>query len=165
MAELKSSKCYDGESLTAELTTPAPASAVKIVVASAEKSVTLNASGSGTTWSLDASPEVLSGITGRVRWVAYMYTASGVVAFDSGAFSRCPLVSKWRAVVAAIDAAISTWATNPNQTVTCGEVSITAKSVQDLFDARDRYAAKADADERGSDIASGPRTMHTVFRR
>lgn len=162
MANLTDARCYGGETITAAFKTDADCASVVVALKGEDGEAEVAATGGGGAWELSAVP----GFTGLVRWVAFAVSASGArSAIAGGRIYVRPLVSKWREVVTAIDEAIQSWSSSPNQTVTCGEISITAKSVGDLFAARDRYRALADADEGGTATASGPRVIRASFGR
>lgn len=163
MANLTDARCYEGETIEAAFKTDADCASVVVSMKGEDGETEISATGDGAgAWTLSAALD----FTGLVRWVAFAVSATGGrSAIASGRIYVRPLVSKWREVVTAIDEAIQSWSSNPNQTVTCGEISITAKTVGDLFAARDRYRALADADENGTATASGPRIIRASFGR
>lgn len=165
MAKLTDARCYEGETLTAAFATADDVTALSVTLKGASASAEVAAEGGGGSWTLAAGADAVGGLSGLVRWVAFAKSPRGTEAVASGRIYVRPLVSKWREVVEAIDTAITNWASSPNQTVTCGEISITAKTVGDLFAARDRYRALAEADEAGSSAAGGPRVIRASFGR
>ena len=74
-----------------------------------------------------------------------------------------PLVSKYRAVVAAIETALQNWANNPNRSISVGELQITYKDRADLLDILAYYQRKAAADENGIQPAGGVQIIKTRF--
>ncbi len=74
-----------------------------------------------------------------------------------------PLVSKYRAVVTAIETALQNWANNPNKTISVGELSITYKDRADLLDILAYYQRKATADENGTTPAGGVQILKVRF--
>ena len=93
----------------------------------------------------------------------YATTASGTEAIASGAVYVRPLVSKYRAVVAAIETALQNWANNPNRSISVGELQITYKDRADLLDILAYYQRKAAADENGIQPAGGVQIIKTRF--
>ena len=168
MAKLTDSRCHEGETLTASFVADAAGSVfVKLTGDSDSVQVEAQPCNAAGVFEWKASPDDLSTVgTGSVRWVAFARLADGdVEAIADGRIYVRPATSKYRAVVEAIQTAIENWAGNANQTVTCGEISITAKSITDLRTALDYYRAKMNADEAGVSSVGGPRLIRTKFGR
>lgn len=106
------------------------------------------------------------GLLGTVRWTAFAAFADGSrEAVAHGSFAVvCAGRSPLRDVVDAIDEAIRTWGTNPNQSISVGEVNISYKTLDDLLAVRSQYEQRAVAQETGSASASGGvRVMEVRF--
>lgn len=160
MAKLTDKKAFEGETLTAQFIDP-KADSVSVTLKDGTNAAVIAATkADGGVFNFSTNPE---GFSGLVRWIAMANREDGKAVIANGTIYIRPLVSKYREVVDAIDEAIRTWATNPNHTVTCGEISITAKSVQDLFDARAEYKSRAEADEAGVASAGGPKQLKVRF--
>lgn len=155
---------FDGETLTGTWTASAGATAVSVRLSDGVKSaeVAANDNGDGT-WTATASADALSGLSGAVRWIAYAAGADGTEAIASGSVYVRPLVSKHRAVVAAIENALQNWAANPNRQISVGEVSITYKDRDELLDILAYWRRRAEADEGGRQPAGGVQRIVTRF--
>lgn len=166
MAKLTDKSAFQGETLSATFHADAAATGITVTLkdgtSSAVIAATKNPDGS---WGFKASPDQLNGFEGRTNWVAIAVSQDGSSVIASGHIFIRPLVSKWREVVDAIEEAIKGWGTNANQTITVGEISITAKTLDDLIAARNHFKQKADADEAGRESVGGPRIMLTCFGR
>lgn len=91
-------------------------------------------------------------LSGRVNWAAF---ADGT-AVASGTFTVRVLVSQYRAVVDAIDAAMRKVGANGKYSVTVGEISLTDKTFDEMQRFRAYYAALADGEESGIAPQLGP---------
>jgi hypothetical protein len=155
---------FDGETLTGTWTAPAGATAVVVKLAdgakNAEVAATANADG---TWTAKADAATLAGFSGATRWIVYATTPDGVEQIAFGAVYIRPLVSKYRAVVAAIENALQNWANNPNRSISVGELQITYKDRADLLDILAYYQRKAAADENGTTPTGGVQLIKTRF--
>ena len=155
---------FDGETLTGTWTAPDGATAVVVKLADGAKTTEVAATDNGDgTWTATATAEILQGFSGATRWIVYVTTASGTEAIASGAVYVRPLVSKYRAVVAAIETALQNWANNPNRSISVGELQITYKDRADLLDILAYYQRKAAADENGIQPAGGVQLIKTRF--
>jgi hypothetical protein len=65
----------------------------------------------------------------------------------SGTLAVSKLTSDYRAALAAVDAAIASFSSNPNHSITVGEIAITYKTLDDLLALRSYYAGLVAADE------------------
>lgn len=104
---------------------------------------------SGGAWTADVQT---GGLSGRVNWAIL---ADGR-AVESGTFYVRPLVSRWKAVVDAIDAAMQKNAVNGKYTVTVGDISLTDKTFDEMVKFRAYYQSLADGDEDGSGSVGMP---------
>jgi hypothetical protein len=110
-------------------------------------SVVASANSENTGWTLDVTgAQTLTLDPGRVPFVGLVtHTAtSRVFAVDSGGMVVNPSPAKtsaWAAVIAAVDAAMLTVATNPNGTVAVDGMTVTFKGASDLISLRD-YAQR-----------------------
>lgn len=155
---------FDGETLTGTWTAPAGATAVAVKLADGAKAAEVAATANGDgTWTAIATHETLAGFSGATRWIAYATTPDGVEQIAFGAVYIRPLVSRYRAVVAAIENALQNWANNPNRSISVGELSITYKDRADLLDILAYYQRKAAADENGTTPAGGVQLIKTRF--
>ena len=155
---------FDGETLTGTWTAPDGATAVVVKLADGAKNAEVAATDNGDgTWTATATAETLAGFSGETRWIVYATTAGGTEAIASGAVYVRPLVSKYRAVVAAIETALQNWANNPNRSISVGELQITYKDRADLLDILAYYQRKAAADENGIQPAGGVQLIKTRF--
>jgi hypothetical protein len=155
---------FDGETLTGRFNVPANTTAVVVKLADGTKTADVvaenNADG---TWTATATAEVLRGFAGATRWIVYATTPDGTEAVKNGEIYIRPLVSKHRAVVAAIENALQNWATNPNRQISVGELSITYKDRAELLDILAYYRRKAEADENGIKPAGGVQRIKMRF--
>ena len=155
---------FDGETLTGTWTPPAGATAVFVKLADGAKSAEVAATANGDgTWTATATAETLAGFSGATRWIVYATTPDGVEQIAFGAVYIRPLVSRYRAVVAAIENALQNWANNPNRSISVGELQITYKDRADLLDILAYYQRKAAADENGVQPAGGVQLIKTRF--
>lgn len=165
MAKLTDRSAYQGETLHATFRDDA-ATSISVTLKDGTSSAVIAATkAEDGSWVFAATPEQLNGFEGRTNWVAMSMRPDGSSVIAGGHIYIRPLVSKWREVVDAIEEAIRGWGTNANQTITVGEVSITAKTLDDLIAARNHFKQKADADEAGRESSGGPRIMLTTFGR
>ena len=155
---------FDGETLTGTWTAPAGATAVTVKLADGSKTeeVVATANGDGT-WTATANAETLAGFSGATRWIVYATTPAGVEQIGFGSVYIRPLVSKYRAVVTAIENALQNWANNPNRSISVGELQITYKDRADLLDILAYYQRKAAADENGTTPTGGVQLIKTRF--
>ena len=164
MAKLTDARAFDGETLFATFNTDPGIDSVTVTLKDGASAAVIEAEKkSPGVFDFKTDPQTFKDFTGRTNWVAMANASDGVKVIASGSIYIRPLRSKFREVVDAIDAVIQTWGQNPNQTVTVGEVSITAKNLDELLTIRASYQAKADADEAGVLNASGPKLMKTRF--
>lgn len=139
----------------------ADATAVRVAFGSSE--VSLASDGSGV-WS-GAIPT--AGKVGRVPWTVFVTDAGGCVSVPDGGHGSLVVAcagasAKWE-VVAAIDRAMQTWGTNPNRSISVGEISITYKSLDELLSIRAQYVQQAEAEERGVAGSGGVRAVEVRF--
>ena len=164
MAKLTDQKAFEGETLTATFeNVAADVISILVILKSSEGSVSKVAVLDDDKWSVSIGDDDLGDISGQCRWVAMANSPNGSAVIANGSIYIRPLVSKWRDYVTAIDSAIQTWSANPNHTITVGEISITAKTLDDLLALRADYLAKANADENGRTVSTGPRVMKVRF--
>ena len=106
----------------------------------------------------------LAGFSGATRWIVYATTPDGVEQIAFGAVYIRPLVSRYRAVVAAVETALQNYGNNPNKTITVGELSITYKDYADLLSILAYWRRRADEDETGQPPkANGPKFAKVRF--
>lgn len=156
---------FDGETLTG--TWPAPNGTTAVVVKLADNyakaaEVAATANGDGT-WTATATAEVLAGFSGKTTWRVFATSASGSDVIATGAVYIRPLVSKYRAVVAAIDKTLQNLASNPNRSITVGELQVTYKDRDDLQKQRYDFLKWAVAEEEGREPAGGVQLIKTRF--
>ena len=104
-------------------------------------------------------------LAGRVNYTVFAKDADGnTEAVAHGAFTvRCAGRSPLRDVVDAIDKAVRTWGTNPNRSLTVGEISITYKSLDELLAVRAQYVQRAEEEESGRALTGGLRVVEVCF--
>lgn len=106
-------------------------------------------------------------LVGRVMWTVFVTDAEGCVSVPEGGSGSfvvlCAGRSKKRDVVDAIDKAIETWGTNPNRSLSVGEISITYKSLDELLSIRAQYVQRAEAEELGAASSGGIRAVEVRF--
>lgn len=150
------STAYNGETLSGRFSAPGNATAVRVELADGTKSVTVAATKSdGGLWHATATVAALAGFSGATRWVAFADTPDGTEAIAGGEIYIRPLVSPYRAVVAAVEEALKNYGNNPNMTVTAGEISFTYKDYKDLLGMLDYWRRRVAADERGTSPRTG----------
>lgn len=155
---------FDGETLTGTFAVPSGAASVRVKLADGFKTATVDATPNGDgTWTANAPAAQMAGFTGATRWVVYAEDSDGTYAVETGIIYIRPLVSKYRAVVAAIENALQNWAANPNKQISVGEMSISYKDRDELLDILAYYRSRADADERGRAPAGGVQIVRTRF--
>lgn len=99
------------------------------------------------------------GMSGKYR---FAFIADGEVR-DSGSFFVAPLVSKYAAVVEAIDTALQSVASNGKYSVSVGEISVTDKTFDEMVKMKNYYQRLADAEESGSAPSFAPRRVSEVY--
>lgn len=148
---------YAGE--TARISVEAEgATAVKVVCGS----LSFALSKSDGAWTATVPTESLSG---RVNWTVFATFEDGSVeAVAHGSFTvMCAGRSQKRDVIDAIDEAIRTWGTNPNRSISVGEISISYKSLDELLAVRAQYVKQAEAEENGTAQSGGVRIVGVRF--
>lgn len=156
---------FDGETLTGTWTAPDGATAVTVKLSDGAKATEVAATANGDgTWTATATAETLAGFSGATRWIVYATTAGGTEAIASGAVYVRPLVSKYRAVVAAVENALQNYGNNPNKSITVGDMSITYKDYDDLLSILAYWRRRAEADETGQQPKTkGPKFVKVRF--
>ena len=155
---------FDGETLTGTWTAPDGATAVVVKLADGAKNAEVAATNNGDgTWTATATAETLAGFSGATRWIVYATTAGGAEAIASGAVYVRPLVSKYRAVVAAVETALQNYGNNPNKSINVGDLSITYKDYADLLSILAYWRRRAEEDETGQPKTNGPKFMKVRF--
>lgn len=155
---------FDGETLTGTFTAPNDTTAVSVKLADGVKTATVNAvQGADGTWTATATAATLAGFSGATRWIAYATTPGGTEAIGSGEIYIRALVSKYRAVVAAIETALQNWGNNPNQSISVGEISISYKSYDDLLAILAYWRDRVKADENGTQPTGGVQRVKVRF--
>lgn len=155
---------FDGETLTGTWTAPDGATAVTVKLSDGAKNAEVAATANGDgTWTAKADAATLAGFSGATRWIVYATTPDSVEQIAFGAVYIRPLVSKYRAVVAAVENALQNWANNPNRSISVGELQITYKDRADLLDILAYYQRKAAADEDGRTPTGGVQLIKTRF--
>ena len=152
---------FDGETLSGTFTAPDGTTAVSVNLSDGVKTATV-AAAQGADGALTAS-SALSGFSGATRWVAYATTPGGVEAIASGSIYVRALVSKYRAVVAAVETALQNYGNNPNQSISVGEISISYKNYEDLLAILAYWRKRAEADENGVQPAGGVQRVKVRF--
>ena len=156
---------FDGETLTGTFTAPVGTTAVVVKLADGVKSATVDATANGDgTWTATVTAETLAGISGATRWIAYATTPDGTEAIANGEIYLRALVSKYRAVVAAVENALQNYGSDPNKSIQVGELSITYKDYADLLSILSYWRRRVAADEAGTvPSAGGVRIVKTRF--
>ena len=155
---------FNGETLTGTFTAPDGATAVTLKLSDGVKSAEVSAiHNDDGTWTATATPTTIAGFSGATRWIAYAETPDGSEAIADGEIYIRALVSKYRAVVAAVENALQNWANNPNRSISVGELQITYKDRADLLDILAYYQRKAEADENGVQPAGSVQLIKTRF--
>lgn len=156
---------FDGETLTGTFTAPPETTALVVKLADGSKTAEVAATKTaGGTWTATATAAVLAGFAGATRWIALASTPDGAEAVAEGEIYIRPIVSKHRAVVAAIEAAVENYGKNANRSISVGEVSITYKTYDELLALLNYWRGRAAADERGvKPRAGGIRLIRTEF--
>jgi len=104
-------------------------------------------------------------LVGRVNYTVFATNAEGdSEAVAHGSFVvRCAGRSPLRDVVDKIDEAVRTWGTNPNRSISVGEISISYKSLDELLAVRAQYVARAEEQESGAALTGGLRVVEVCF--
>lgn len=131
----------DGEDVIIADVTPAGGYTLEYRFAAATPAtVAAVANGGNTGWTLEVPGATTLTWTGNVPYVGVATKSSRYYAVDQGVIivDPSPLrVSSWVAVLAAVDAAIATYAANPNGSVAIGDMSISYRSLSQLTELRD----------------------------
>lgn len=137
----------------------ADAAAVRVVVGVDTYNLTADESGH---WSATVPTAKM---IGPVRWSVMVADADGgVECLASGAFVvRCAGRSPLRDVIDAIDNAVKTWGTNPNRSISVGEISIQYKTLDELLAVRAQYVQRAEEQESGRALTGGLRVVEVKF--
>jgi len=155
---------FAGETLIGTFAAPQGTTAVVVKLSDGVHEAMINAVDNGDgTWTATATSETLAGFSGETKWIVYATTPDGSEAIANGAIYIRPLVSRYRAVVAAIENALQNWANNPNRSISVGELQITYKDRADLLDILAYYQRKAEADENGVQPAGSVQLIKTRF--
>lgn len=156
---------FDGETLTGTWTAPDGATAVTVKLSDGAKNAEVAATANGDgTWTAKADAATLAGFSGATRWIVYATTPDSVEQIAFGAVYIRPLVSKYRAVVAAVENALQNYGNNPNKSITVGDLSITYKDYADLLSILAYWRRRAEADETGQQPkTNGPKFMKLRF--
>lgn len=154
---------YAGETLAVSV--PVPSGTVSADVRlTGGASVALAVDGAGTA-SGTVSAAVTLALPASARWGVFATGADGSVScVASGTLAVSKLTSDYRAALAAVDAAIASFGSNPNRSITVGEISITYKSLDDLLALRSYYAGLVAADE-GTGAADAAGKFSTILTR
>ena len=161
------SELYAGESLPVSVTLPDGSTAAEVRFtggASVRLAVALDDSGA-----LRATGSVSSAVTLALptacRWGLFVTGPDGnVTCYASGAFTVLKLTSEFRDALKAVDAAIASFGSNPNRSITVGEISITYKTLDDLLALRSYYGGLVASDE-GGDGAAASGKFATILTR
>lgn len=146
-----------GETAKAAVTAPDSVSVVAVVGAD-----TVKMTREGDAW---VARIPTAAMIGKVRYAIMATQADGSVeCLAQGAFivtcaGRSPL---WD-VVEKIDEAVKTWGTNPNRSISVGEIRIDYKSLDDLLSVRAQYVQRAEEQECGRRLTGGLRVVEVKF--
>ena len=156
---------FDGETLTGTFTAPDGATAVTLKLSDGVKAAEVSAiHNDDGTWTATATPATLAGFSGATRWIAYAETPDGSEAIADGEIYIRALVSKYRAVVAAVENALQNYGNNPNKSISVGELQITYKDYADLLAILDYWRRRAADDEKGlQPKTGGPKFLKVRF--
>ena len=161
MPMLTDRAAFVGETLTATFSATENDAEAVVMLSDGTAQTETAATKDGGEW---AATVPTDGLSGRARWIARVTRADGSKAVvASGAIYLKPLVSKYRAVVAAIETALQNWGSNPNKQISVGELSITYKDREELVGLLSYWRSRADADESGSTATSGPLKVYGGF--
>lgn len=148
-----STAIYAGETLTVSVPVPTGTVSAEVrITGGAVVALAVDGAGNATG---TISAAVTLALPAAVRWGVFATGADGSVSCAvSGTLSVAKLTSDYRAALAAVDAAIASFSSNPNRSITVGEIQITYKSLDDLLALRSYYAGLVAADEgTGADAA------------
>ena len=161
MAKLTDRTAFVGEVLEATFETlPTDATAVKVLLADDTKTESVEATKDGDRWNFAHTPTELSG---NVRWFLQVYKQERMSVAASGTIYLRPTVSKYRAIVAAIENALQNWGNNPNRRIQCGELTVEYKDREELVGLLSYWRGRAEDDENGNAPSSGPRIVKVRF--
>ena len=161
MAKLTDRAAIVGEVLDATFDgLPETATAVRVLLADDTKTESVEATRDGDRWNFEHTPTDLSG---NVRWFLQVYKQERMSVAASGTIYLRPTVSKYRAVVAAIENALQNWGSNPNKRIQCGELTIEYKDRDELVGLLSYWRSRAEADENGNTASSGPLKIRGGF--
>lgn len=156
MAKITDRTAFDGETLHGVFDAPDGTTAVSVKISDgihqANKAAIKGADGR---WAVTISASEVVGMSGPTRWIAMATTADGEQAINGGEIFIRSLVSKYRAVVAAVEQALQNYGNNPNKSISVGEVSITYKDYNDLLAILGYWQQRVKQDEAGQKPAGG----------
>lgn len=125
--------------------------------------VSAAANGAGTGWTLEVTgAQTLLWQPGRIVYTGLATLSGRSFAVDTGSITvdASPLrVSSWVAVLASVDAAIAQYASNPQGSISCGEISVSFRSLEQLTALRDYVAYRLQQDS----AARVPRIIRSRF--
>ena len=145
---------------TAKLVVQA-ADAITVSAVVGASTVVLTNAGNGV-WAASVPTAALNG---RVCWSVMVTDATGdVECIARGAFAVCCAGrSPLRDIIDKIDDAVRTWGTNPNRSISVGEIRIDYKSLDDLLAVRAQYVQRAEEQESGRTLTGGLRIVEVKF--
>ena len=140
----------------------AAGTAASVYAVIGKDTVNLTNDGSGI-WSAAVATTAM---VGTVRWSVMAKDDDGAVeCIGRGQFVVCCAGrSPLRDVIDKIDEAIKTWGTNPNRSISIGEIRIDYKTLDDLLAVRAQYVQMAEAQESGRSLTGGLRVMEVKFQ-
>ena len=154
---------YAGETIAVSVPVPTGTVAADVRITGGQ-SVTLALDGAGNaTGTISAAVTLALPASARLGVFA-TGADGGVSCVASGTLAVSKLTSDYRAALAAVDAAIASFGSNPNRSITVGEISITYKSLDDLLALRSYYAGLVAADE-GTGAADAAGKFSTILTR
>lgn len=100
------------------------------------------------------------------RYAVFVTTPEGKTAVETGTLAVAKIESQYRAMLQAVEAAIASWGSNPNQTISVGEINISYKTIADLFSLRAYFKGLVEEEESGGEspiTSGGPFIIGTRF--
>jgi len=142
---LSKTEIYAGESVGVTASVPEGTASASLRFTGGQ-TFPLDVSGTSATGTI--SPAVTLALPRNCRYYLYVTDGAGFVSCTfSGTMTVAKLTSDYRAALAAVDAAIAAYGSNPNKSITVGEISISYRSLDDLLALRSHYAGLVAADE------------------
>lgn len=156
MADItKDLSAVEGETLRGSFTIAEEAGRAFVRLVAGSTMRTIDCAVNGETADFSADSAGTDGLAGRVRWYLYVERGGSIAVEAMGSINVIPLVSRYRRMLEACEAALASYAANANKQVSVGELSITYKDREELLGLIGYYRSRAEAEEAGGNGNGG----------